>query len=143
MRIASLILMFTLYSSCSIHQKKIPQKEISLEKTQCFGTCPIYTINIFSDGTGIYEGKKFVDLEGTYNFKVHKKKLRKIRRMANQINFKKIENKYFNELIRDAPSTIIFINNNLVKYNETPNEDILRINEYIYKISLESINQDH
>ena len=63
--------------------------------------------------------------------------------MANQINFKKIENKYFNELIRDAPSTIIFINNNLVKYNETPNEDILRINEYIYKISLESINQDH
>ena len=143
MRITSIILILTLHSSCSIHHKEIPQKEISLEKTQCFGTCPIYTINIFSDGTGTYEGKRFVDLEGIYNFKINKKEIRKIRRMAKQINFKKIKNKYFNELIRDAPSTIIFINNSIVKYNETPDEDILRINEYIYNISFESINQDH
>ena len=35
-------------------------KIISLEKTACFGTCPIFTINIFNNGEVIYYGKKFV-----------------------------------------------------------------------------------
>jgi|GEM_PF-3609845 len=37
-------------------------KIISLEKTACFGTCPIFTINIFNNGEVIYYGKKFVKI---------------------------------------------------------------------------------
>ncbi|MEO8396969.1 MAG: DUF6438 domain-containing protein, partial [Chloroflexota bacterium] len=30
---------------------------ITLERTACHGTCPIYTVSIFEDGTVNYEGE--------------------------------------------------------------------------------------
>jgi hypothetical protein len=37
---------------------------ITLERTACFGTCPVYTITILEDGTVNYEGGDFVDVTG-------------------------------------------------------------------------------
>ena len=38
--------------------------EIGLERTVCFGTCPSYTLRIFGDGRVVYEGRKYVRVEG-------------------------------------------------------------------------------
>lgn len=35
-------------------------EELSLERTQCFGACPVYRVIIRGDGTVDYEGYKFV-----------------------------------------------------------------------------------
>jgi hypothetical protein len=35
-----------------------------LERTACYGTCPIYTVTILEDGTVIYEGENFVSVTG-------------------------------------------------------------------------------
>lgn len=40
--------------------------EVTLERTACFGTCPIYKVTVRRDGTISYEGKRFVQLEGSY-----------------------------------------------------------------------------
>src|SRR3982751_4511189 len=40
--------------------------EVTLERTACFGSCPIYKVTLRSDGTVIYEGKRFVEMIGTY-----------------------------------------------------------------------------
>lgn len=37
---------------------------ITLERTACFGSCPIYTITILEDGTVKYNGTKFVEVMG-------------------------------------------------------------------------------
>lgn len=37
---------------------------ITLERTACFGTCPIYTLTIYEDGTVVYNGERFVDVTG-------------------------------------------------------------------------------
>ena len=37
---------------------------ITLERTACFRTCPIYTISIFEDGTVSYKGENFVQVTG-------------------------------------------------------------------------------
>ena len=37
---------------------------ITLERTACFGSCPIYTISILENGDVIYNGEKFVDVTG-------------------------------------------------------------------------------
>ena len=37
---------------------------ITLERTACFGSCPIYAITIYEDGTVKYTGTKFVDVMG-------------------------------------------------------------------------------
>lgn len=40
--------------------------EITLERTACYGFCPIYKVILKSDGTATYIGVKFVERTGTY-----------------------------------------------------------------------------
>jgi putative hemolysin len=40
--------------------------EITLERTACFGTCPIYTLVIYGDGTAVFNGTDFVSQTGEY-----------------------------------------------------------------------------
>lgn len=35
---------------------------ITLERTACFGTCPVYTVTIFENGTVSYRGENFVEV---------------------------------------------------------------------------------
>jgi Domain of unknown function (DUF6438) len=47
-------------------QDKDQITEVTLERTACYGTCPIYKVTLSSDGTIIYEGERFVQMMGTY-----------------------------------------------------------------------------
>lgn len=42
------------------------ESSISMEKTGCYGSCPIYTITIHADGRAEYNGRRFVKKEGAY-----------------------------------------------------------------------------
>ncbi len=37
---------------------------VTLERGVCFGTCPAYRVTIYTDGTVVYEGERFVTVEG-------------------------------------------------------------------------------
>jgi hypothetical protein len=41
------------------------QVALTLERTACFGACPVYTVTVYDDGTVVYEGERFVDVTGT------------------------------------------------------------------------------
>lgn len=41
-----------------------PQVAVTLERTPCFGACPVYTVTIYTDGTVVYNGQRFVTVEG-------------------------------------------------------------------------------
>ncbi|MFN8449836.1 MAG: DUF6438 domain-containing protein [Anaerolineae bacterium] len=43
-----------------------PEVALTLERTACFGACPVYTVTIYTDtdGTVVYNGEHFVDVEG-------------------------------------------------------------------------------
>lgn len=43
---------------------------ISLERTQCFGDCPVYVVSIQNDGTIFYHGRQYVRYEGMYSAKM-------------------------------------------------------------------------
>ena len=125
MRYIFIFLVF-LYSSCNLSssstngiQKKLI---ISLNKTACFGTCPVYKIKIYNNQSAIFEGVKFVEKEGSYNFKISKKEINTILNKAKKINFQKMEDEY-TELITDLPTTYIMINNKQIKdYYGAPKE---------------------
>ena len=38
---------------------------ITLERTACFGTCPIYKLTVYGDGRVEYEGERFVTVTGS------------------------------------------------------------------------------
>lgn len=39
---------------------------VTLERTPCFGTCPVYALTLTSDGRVVFEGRRFVDSIGTF-----------------------------------------------------------------------------
>lgn len=70
----------------TIHKKKKKKKTVSQKATivndtkiksvlmgrsACFGTCPSYTIEVFENGTLIYNGKSYVDQKGFYEKKIN------------------------------------------------------------------------
>lgn len=37
---------------------------ITLERTACLGTCPVYTLNVYGDGRIVYDGREHVEVKG-------------------------------------------------------------------------------
>ena len=48
---------------------------ITLERTPCFGTCPVYTLAVQGDGTVVYEGKDFVKTKGIMEISIPQAKI--------------------------------------------------------------------
>ncbi len=107
-----LLFTFACSSSKNISEKKEKQvkKEliISLERTPCYGTCPIYKMEIFSDGSSFYHGERFVDKTGYFQFTVSNETIDYILKRAEEIGFFEMEDKYTGN-ITDLPKTITFI----------------------------------
>jgi hypothetical protein len=67
-------------------------------------------MEIFSDGSAFYHGKRFVEKIGNYEFSVSKETLNYILKKADEIGFFELEDKYTAN-ITDLPKTITFIKN--------------------------------
>ena len=111
-----LILFLFLTFACGSSKNSSEQKAkevkkaliISLERTPCYGTCPIYKMEIFSDGSAFYHGEQFVDNKGNFEFSVSKETINYILKRAEEIDFFEMKDKYTAN-ITDLPKTITFI----------------------------------
>lgn len=63
LRYITLLALFVL-GIASISAQDEAKVAITLERTACFGACPVYTLSILEDGTVIYNGGNFVDVTG-------------------------------------------------------------------------------
>lgn len=88
-------------------QKNLPDSLFAqLQRTACFGSCPIYTVSFYAGGYVLYQGEKWVDLEGVFYSRVSEKQLSEIQKKAEAINFFEMKAQYDNEHVTDLPSTI-------------------------------------
>ena len=123
-KILFIVLLFSLFS-CSTHKdlfdnpfqlssEKDKEIIISLQRTACFGTCPIYKIEIFSDGSGIYTGTRFVENIGITKFSLSETQMNLILTKAKAIGFTNMKAEY-SEPISDLPTTFIQIKDKKIK----------------------------
>jgi hypothetical protein len=61
--------------------------EITMERTACFGTCPIYTVSIDGDGRVRWHGEQYVVAIGDRRATVPPKRIAEIRRMLDAVQF--------------------------------------------------------
>ena len=126
------ILIFIFVSCNTIKDINIKEPLISLQRTACFGECPIYKFEIYSSGDCIYYGEKFVDKIGEYKFYLKKDDIDKIISKAKEINFKNMDDKY--------TSYIKIKNKKIIDYSDAPKE-LRDIEKLIDKICFKAINQ--
>jgi hypothetical protein len=51
----------------------------AMERTACQGSCPAYSVQVFADGTLIYEGKRFVKTLGAVTKRISPKVVQAVR----------------------------------------------------------------
>lgn len=69
MRMTALIAL-GLLAGCSDERPRQAQtpQSVDFATTPCFGSCPVFTVRLFSDGKGTYEGQRFVAKKGVHEF---------------------------------------------------------------------------
>lgn len=51
---------------------QVPIQDVSIElsRTQCYGSCPAYTVTLYGDGSTVYQGRQFVSMTGEHRSEV-------------------------------------------------------------------------
>lgn len=115
---ALLIAVPLLFISCKQTIKKNSQSKseitevLTLEKTECFGQCPIYKFSIYSDLTCKISPTRFAIVKSLSQSTVSQSEIDEILEFAKQIKFWSLEDEYDNKSVSDLPATILTINNN-------------------------------
>ena len=82
---------------------------ITLERTACFGFCPVYTLTVQGDGTVVYEGIDFVRVKGRAEITITKEKVEQLVSEFKEVDYFSLNDKYNERTITDAPSVITSI----------------------------------
>lgn len=79
-------------SSANHHAPRI--KVITLERTVCFGTCPVYKLTIYRDGRVRYEGIKFVKKKGKATGRINRAKVEELVEQFQEIYYFNLDEAY-------------------------------------------------
>jgi len=85
---------------------------VSLERMHCYGECPEYSAEFFSNGRILFRGFKNVDKLGDYEAFIDRPTVAKIRAMAERIGYFNLQEFYpaYGAIIDDFPITVTYVN---------------------------------
>lgn len=102
---------------------------IRLERTMCYGNCPVYSVTVDKEGNVIFNGEMFVYKSGQHHWKISKKKVEQLNDLIDSFDFKSFKYEPGSGFITDQPSCIT-----TVKY---PDGEIKEIDHYYGHIMID------
>lgn len=76
----------------------------TLERTACFGTCPVYRVTVYSDGRVEWEGREFVKVRGKAAGRLDAAGLRKLREAFAAARYFDLRGEFDCREVTDNPS---------------------------------------
>ena len=67
---------------------------ITIQRSACYGTCPIYSAKIYADGTVVYVGKEYVKEKGERRFKITPETVQQLIEEFERIDYFSLKDKY-------------------------------------------------
>ena len=104
-----MILAVALVAWAQLHSALAPAQAapvITLERTACFGTCPVYKVAIQEDGTVRYEGWQHVRVSGGHTWKIDPAAVQALAREMEKAGFFEMKDEYV-ALVTDMPTTYV------------------------------------
>lgn len=80
--------------------------EITLERTACFGSCPVYTVTIDGDGAVTYDGRQFVRVSGRKTARITRDTVRALAAEFARIDFFALKDEY-TAMVSDLPTVYV------------------------------------
>src|SRR3954466_9301949 len=82
---------------------------ITIERTRCYGDCPVYSAQIYADGAVVYTGKMFVKETGERRFKIPQEKVQELIKEFERVDYFSLKDKYDADekgmIVTDLPTT--------------------------------------
>ena len=115
-----LVTLFVGLSSCDQRQATIKQDQrfggptpadslfFSIERSPCFGRCPIYKLYVYRDGSATFHGKGNTTLMGAYRTSVDQALMIRLLDEANRIKFFELDDNYDGQ-VTDLPTCIVHV----------------------------------
>jgi hypothetical protein len=91
-----------------------PQSSITLERGMCFGTCPVYFVTLFENGTVFYHGEKFVKEIGNQSGTLNRSSFANLLHACNEMGFFQMNDEYVNLDMTDMPRAVITVQNGTI-----------------------------
>jgi hypothetical protein len=107
----SLIIILTL-SIVLVNAQESDDVAITLERTPCFGTCPVYTVTILKDGTVNYSGENFVDITGEQTSQIDPETVTLMVQAFEDAGYFEWDEAYDTQTVSDLPSVITSVSHN-------------------------------
>ena len=105
---AILVCVILITAGCARTQTPIPDDlddvVITLERTVCFGVCPEYKLTVYGNGTVVYEGRRFVRVEGKRTAAIGEDKVRQLLSEFESIDYFSLEDSYEEHMATDMPA---------------------------------------
>jgi hypothetical protein len=79
---------------------------IKLERTACFGTCPVYSVELRGDGAVVYQGYNFVAVCGRQKYRIPPADVAKLVETARQMDFWSLDRQYRSR-VTDNPTQFV------------------------------------
>lgn len=79
---------------------------ITLERTACFGTCPVYKVTLARDGAAVYEGIRWTPRIGRFHSSIDSLAFAQLAQLVLGQGFATLDSSYI-EPVTDNPTTIV------------------------------------
>ena len=81
---------------------------ISLERGPCFGSCPVYRVVMYGDGTVRYDGKDHVRVRGSQTAVIAPEKVKELAEEIERIGIFNLRDSYTEVSVTDAPAVVLY-----------------------------------
>ena len=82
---------------------------IRLERGPCYGSCPVYGVTLYGDGTVRYDGKDHVRVRGSQTAVIAPDAVRSLVEEIERSGFFSMNDAYTQVSITDAPSAVLYV----------------------------------
>ncbi|MCE3007478.1 MAG: DUF6438 domain-containing protein [Bacteroidetes bacterium] len=84
-----------------------PDFQLTVQRTACYGSCPVYTLSIDHSGKARYDGLAYTRLAGKWEKNLTNEQMNRLVQLMKEANFFSYEAEYNDEMISDLPSIIV------------------------------------
>ena len=111
-KLAILPILFILSVAVVGAQDNNTKPVITLERTACFGRCPIYTISIFENGDVVYKGENSVTVTGEQKSQIDPETVKAMVEAFEKAGYFDWKEAYDTQMVTDLPSAITSVTRN-------------------------------
>jgi len=79
-------------------------RKATIERTPCFGQCPVYSATVDSDGRVVYRGEMFVRVGGLQTWKLSSRRMQRLEELFEPTYYLSFRDEYTDSSITDLPS---------------------------------------